>query len=143
MGVTMIDDKENTPHYFFWGFNARNGDIYVDARISIINYSQEEISAIVLGESYNQFGQKNKIMGSIEEFKRNIEADLDIPVYFEQEFMTSMHSSEQKFKDIFIAKKIKKVASSATRRGGGRNKDDSKAATLILQRFLERKNNNK
>jgi putative Holliday junction resolvase len=91
----------------------------------------ENIGAIVLGESKDVSGKSNKIMGSIEEFKRNIEAELELPVYFEQEFMTSMHSSEQKFKDIFIAKKIKKEKL---------EKDDSKAATLILQRFLEKKN---
>ncbi len=91
----------------------------------------EEIGVIVLGESKDVSGKPNKIMGSIEEFKRNIEAELDIPVYFEQEFMTSSYSSEQKFKDIFIAKKIKKEKV---------EKDDSKAATLILQRFLEKKN---
>lgn len=93
---------------------------------------EEEISTIVLGESINSTGDKNKIMGSIEEFKRNLETELDIPVDFEKEFMTSIHSGEQKFKNIFIAKKIKKEKV---------EKDDSRAATLILQRYLDRKNN--
>lgn len=93
----------------------------------------ENISAIVLGESVDSLGNKNKIMGSIEEFKRNIEADLNIPVYFEKEFMTSIHSDSLENKNIFNARKIKKEKT---------EKDDSKAATLILQRFLERKTKN-
>lgn len=92
---------------------------------------EEKISAIVLGESNNSSGKPNKIMGSIEEFKRNIEAETDIPVYFEKEFMTSVHSLIPKTKNIFSARKIKKEKNS---------KDDSKAATLILQRFLDKNN---
>jgi len=92
---------------------------------------EEEISAIVLGESVDSSGNKNKVMGSIEEFKRNLEAELDLPVDFEKEFMTSFYSGEQKFKNIFIARKIKKEKT---------EKDDSKAAALILQRYLDRKN---
>lgn len=93
----------------------------------------EEISAIVLGESTDLSGKPNKIMGSIEEFKRNLEGELDLPIYFEKEFMTSMYSGVQKSKNIFTAKKIKKEET---------KKDDSKAAVLILQRYLDRKNNN-
>jgi putative Holliday junction resolvase len=93
---------------------------------------ENNIEGIILGESLDKDGNKNKIMGSIEAFKKNIESDLDIPVYFEKEFMTSLFSSQDLNKDIFIAKKIKKEKT---------EKDDSKAASLILQRFLDRKNN--
>ena len=92
----------------------------------------EEISAIVLGESHDLSGKPNKVMGCIEEFKRNLEAELDLPIYFEKEFMTSMHADMPKSKNIFSARKTKKVTG---------EKDDSKAATLILQRFLDRENN--
>ena len=51
---------------------------------------EEEVSAIVLGESHDLSGTPNKIMGSIEEFKRNLEGELDLPIYFEKEFMTSI-----------------------------------------------------
>src|SRR3989344_4978571 len=53
---------------------------------------QEEVSAIVLGESHDLSGQPNKIMGSIEEFKRNLEGELDLPIYFENEFMTTVEA---------------------------------------------------
>jgi putative Holliday junction resolvase len=93
---------------------------------------ENNIEGIILGESLDKDGNKNKIMGSIEAFKKNIESDLDIPVYFEKEFMTSLFSSQCLNKDIFIAKKIKKEKI---------EKDDSKAASLILQRFLDKRNN--
>ncbi|MEK7106088.1 MAG: Holliday junction resolvase RuvX, partial [Patescibacteria group bacterium] len=38
---------------------------------------EESISAIVLGESHDLSGKPNKIMGSIEELKHNLETDLD------------------------------------------------------------------
>lgn len=95
---------------------------------------QEDVSAIVIGESIDVSGSHNKIMGSIEEFKRNLEAELDLPIYFEKEFMTSVYSSIQKSKNIFSAKKTKSI---------NKEKNDSQAATLILQRFLDRKNQNK
>lgn len=92
----------------------------------------EEISAIVLGESHDLSGKPNKIMGSIEEFKRNIEAELDLPVYFQKEFMTTIEARGRVGKEINNAKKI------------GKDKQigaDASAAALILQRFLEKKNN--
>lgn len=93
---------------------------------------EENITAIVLGESHDLSGKPNKIMGSIEEFKRNLEAELDLPIYFEKEFMTSMFARGGERKERNNARKNKKE------KGG--NIDDS-AAALILQRFLDRKNN--
>ena len=94
----------------------------------------EEISAIVLGESNDLSGKPNKIMGSIEEFKRNLECELDLPIYFQKEFMTS----------VFARGNEGKIALSATRRRGGKmisSRVDSSAAALILQRYLDKKNN--
>ena len=99
---------------------------------------QEEISAIVLGESYNQLGEKNKIMGSIEEFKRNIEAELGIPVYLEKEFMTTVFAREMLMEATGFLKKTEKSAKKLAK--GKIDKADASAATLILQRFLDRKN---
>lgn len=92
----------------------------------------EEISAIVVGESYDLSGKPNKIMGSIESLVKNLEADLDMPVYLQKEFMTSLHASVQKTKAIFSARKIKKEIEI---------KDDSKSASLILQRYLDKVHN--
>ena len=92
----------------------------------------EEVSAIVLGESHDLSGQPNKIMGSIEEFKRNIEAELDLPVYFQKEFMTSVFARGNDSKKENDARKIKK---------GKEVKIDDSAAAIILQRYLDKKNN--
>ena len=94
----------------------------------------EEISAIVLGESSNLSGTPNKIMGSIEEFKRNIETELDIPVYFQKEFMTTVEARGRGGKEVNNAKKVTKNKQVSA---------DASAAALILQRFLEKKNLNK
>jgi putative Holliday junction resolvase len=91
----------------------------------------EEVSAIILGESHDLSGKPNKIMGSIEEFKRNLEAELDLLVFLEKEFMTSVFARGNDGKSINDARKNKKEKS--------KNIDDS-ASALILQRYLDRKN---
>jgi putative holliday junction resolvase len=128
VGLSLSDSEG---HIAFPYKTIRNDMTLVDTLHNICG--TEEVSAIVLGESRDISGVPNKIMGSIEEFKRNLEGELDLPIYFEQEFMTSMHAEMPKSKSIFSARqsKQKKV-----------EKDDSRAATLILQRFLDRKNNN-
>ena len=93
---------------------------------------EEEVSAIVLGESTDLGGKPNKIMGSIEEFKRNLEGELNLPIYFEKEFMTTIFARGNEGKNMNNSKKIKKEKEI--------KKDDS-AAALILQRYLDRKNN--
>jgi putative Holliday junction resolvase len=93
---------------------------------------QEEVSAIVLGESHDLSGKPNKIMGSIEEFKRNLEGELDLPIYFEKEFMTSIFARGNDGKKDNNARKEKK---------DNNKKIDDSAAALILQRYLDRKNN--
>jgi putative holliday junction resolvase len=94
---------------------------------------KENASAIVIGESHDLSGKPNKIMGSIEEFKRNIEAEIDLPVYFEKEFMTTIEARRRSGKEVNNAHKVKKEKSAAA---------DASAAALILQRFLDKKNQN-
>lgn len=94
---------------------------------------QEEISAIVLGESHDLSGQPNKIMGSIEEFKRNLETELDLPVFFQKEFMTTVEARGRGGKEINNAKKVGKIKQAPA---------DASAAALILSRYLDKKNNN-
>lgn len=92
---------------------------------------EEDISAIVLGESYDLSGKPNKIMGSIEEFKRNLEGELDLPIYFQKEFMTTIEARGREGKEANNARKITKIESKST---------DASAAALILQRYLDKKN---
>jgi putative Holliday junction resolvase len=92
----------------------------------------EEIGAIVLGESHDLSGNPNKIMGSIEEFKRNLETELDLPVYFQKEFMTTVEARGRAGKEINNAKKVGKEI---------QKRADASAAAIILGRFLDKKNN--
>ena len=94
---------------------------------------EEEVSAIVLGESTDLSGKPNKIMGSIEEFKRNLEGELDLPIYFEKEFMTTIEARGRAGKDVNNAKKVAKTKQAAA---------DASAAALILGRYLDRRNLN-
>jgi putative Holliday junction resolvase len=91
----------------------------------------EEISAIVLGESMDLSGEPNKIMGSIEEFKRNLEGELDLPIYFQKEFMTTIEARGREGKEVNNARKEKNEI---------KDHADASAAALILQRFLDKKN---
>ncbi len=91
----------------------------------------EEVSAIVLGESHDLSGKPNKIMGSIEEFKRNLETELDLPVYLQKEFMTTVEARGREGKERNTARKVAKKDSKPA---------DASAAALILQRYLDKKN---
>jgi len=95
---------------------------------------QEEISAVVVGESSDLSGNPNKIMGSIEEFKKNLEIELDLPVYYQKEFMTTVEARGHVGKEINNAKKTTKIK---------QDKVDASAAALILQRYLDKINNKK
>jgi len=94
---------------------------------------EEGASAIVLGESCDLSNNPNKIMGSIEEFKQNLEAELGIPIYYEKEFMTSIFARGSDGKETNNARKVKQKY---------KGKIDDSAAALILQRFLDRKSQN-
>jgi len=98
----------------------------------------EEISAIVLGESHDLSGRPNKIMGSIEKFKNKLNLEVRLPIYFQKEFMTTIHARGLSAqvgrigKEINNAKKVGKIKEATA---------DASASALILQRYLDKKNN--
>lgn len=92
----------------------------------------QQITGIILGESNNFANEPNQIMNDIIKFKTKLEKEINLPVNFQKEFLTSSHSSVFKLKNTFNAKKIK---------NDKKVKDDSSAATLILQRYLDKINN--
>ncbi len=94
---------------------------------------KEGVTGIVLGESTDLSGAPNKIMGSIEEFKRNLEAEMDLPVYFQKEFMTTIEARGREGKEKNNARKTAKAVQAPA---------DASAAALILQRYLDKKNVN-
>lgn len=78
-----------------------------------------KIGAIVMGESVDQNGKPNAIAKDARAFAVQLEDVIDLPLYFEKEWMTSVHArAMQEGKEIV---------------------DDS-AAALILQRYLDKKN---
>jgi putative holliday junction resolvase len=99
--------------------------------------TRENISAIVLGESHDLSGKANKIMGSIEEFKRNLEAELNLPVYYQKEFMTTIEARGRAGKESTTARKVSKQRNAKNTKGAAA---DASAAALILQRYLDKKN---
>ncbi len=86
--------------------------------------NEEDVRAIVIGESLNSKGEPNPVMKKVIPFKEQLESELELPVYFEKEFMTSMHAAIGEKKGEFKKEVI-----------------DASAAALILQRFLDKKNN--
>ncbi len=91
----------------------------------------KNVTAIVLGESMDLAGKPNKIMGSIETFKRNLELAVSLPVEFLKEFMTTIAARGFAGKESMNARQVKKEHGESV---------DASAAALILQRYLDKKN---
>ena len=94
---------------------------------------EENISEIVIGESLNLSGGENIIMQEIKEFTEKL-SELNLPIHFEKEFLTSVEARGREGKEKNDARKIKKEIS---------EKVDASAAALILQRYMDKKNNGK
>lgn len=86
----------------------------------IANLSKSEnVEEIVIGESRNQQGEENVVMEKARPFAEEIEKATGLRVVFEQEFMTSQYARDLMGKNDTI---------------------DAHAAALILQRYLDKKN---
>jgi putative Holliday junction resolvase len=85
---------------------------------------EENIEGVVIGESLDSKGKPNPIMARIIPFKKKLESEISLPVYFEPEFMTSQHVAIGEKKGEFKKEAL-----------------DAPAAALILQRFLDKRNN--
>lgn len=95
---------------------------------------EKGVESIILGESLNLSSEPNKLMAKINKFKKKLEEELDLKVYFEKEFMTSIEA-RRIFENLTeprpdTARKVKRK----------RILIDASAAALILQRYLDRKN---
>ena len=80
---------------------------------------EEKVEGIVVGESYDEKSEPNKIMAKILPFKKKLMDEIGLPVYGEKEFFTTIEA----------------------RRYQDRKDADASAAALILQRFLDKNNN--
>jgi putative Holliday junction resolvase len=82
--------------------------------------AREGVTEIVLGDSKNYAGEDNPIMAKILPFKEELEEETGLPVHMESELMTS---------------------TAAARFQGKNDMHDASAAALILQSFLDTRNN--
>lgn len=107
----------------------RHNEEYDKLLIEIEKIVQENhIEAIVLGypkNMNNTIGIKAKLS---EEFKENIEEALNLPVYLEDERLSTKEATDVLIRNNTSRKKRKKVI-------------DSMAATIILQSYLNKKGN--
>lgn len=82
--------------------------------------TDEKVEGIVIGESKDFTGNDNPIMEAIYILKSDLEALLKLPVYFESELMTSMEAQHIQ---------------------GNNAMNDASAAAIILQSYINRKQN--
>lgn len=83
---------------------------------------ENNISSIIIGESMNYKGEENPVMKSMKNFVNEIKKKSNLQIYFEPEFLTS----------------------SQVRNTQGESKMiDASAAALILQSFIDKRNNQK
>ncbi|GMQ95166.1 MAG: Holliday junction resolvase RuvX [Patescibacteria group bacterium] len=94
---------------------------------------EESVSAIVMGESLDSAGAPNSIMENILPFKEKLEKELGLPVYLEPEFMTSMHAA--------IGLPVRRTQTGEKKGEFKKEALDASAAALILQRYLDKRNN--
>lgn len=126
VGIALSDDDG----VFAFPYEIILNNLSLVESIGII-CQKEEVAAFVLGESHDLSGKPNKVMGSIEHFKRALEAEYEIPIYFQKEFMTTVEARGREGKEMHTARKTTKEV---------QVKADASAAALILQRFLDKKN---
>ena len=127
VGIAISDDEG----VFAFPFVILQNDIELLKNIKNI-CQKEKIEEIILGESKNLSGHDNKIMKDINKFKKELQSEIEFTIYLEKEFLTTVFAREKIFKQKGnVARKIKKEKDAAA---------DASAAALILQRFLDRKN---
>lgn len=98
--------------------------------------TKEKITGLVIGESTNFLGKKNKIENKIESFILNLKEKFKIPIHKQKEFLTSVEARKLSLNKIDL--NISQAHSK--RKRINKNYVDAKAAMLILQRYLDKIN---
>jgi len=127
VGIAISDERGSIAFPFKI---LKNDETLIDSIHNICG--EEDISEIVIGKSLNEKGRENKIMEKINKFKKDLEV-LNLAIHFENEFMSSIIVKGLGDKKDNNERKIKKEKSI---------KVDDRAASIILQRFLDKKNKN-
>ena len=100
---------------------------------------KENISEIVIGESVDFSGKLNALSGRLEIFILELQEKFTLPIHKQKEFLTSVEarkSGENKssLNSPQSHSKLKQIKSGRV---------DASAAALILQRYLDKRNNGK
>lgn len=100
---------------------------------------EEGVGEIVVGESVDFSGKLNVLSARIEVFILELKDKFKLPVHKQKEFLTSIEArkspnDKKRLNQSQTHSKIKQIKS---------GRIDASAAALILQRYLDRKNNKK
>ena len=116
IGLAVSDENERLA--FPKEIVKNNGELF--GKIGAI-LAKERISGIVVGESLDFAGLPNALMKEIEFFIARLERKFKISVHREKEFLTSVEA--RRYGDPLQSDQV-----------------DASAAALILQRYLDKKN---
>lgn len=114
VGIALSNEEQT----FAFPHSVINNDEYLLKSIEKI-IKAENVLEIVIGKSLNYAQEENPIMGEIKEFVAELENRFKLPIHYEIEILTSVQA----------------------RRIQGHSKSiDASAAAIILDTYLERKN---
>ena len=99
----------------------------------------ENVSEIIIGESIDFSGKLNALSARIEVFILELKDKFNLPIYKQKEFLTSVEARKAGGNKKFLSQS--QVHSRLKQIKSGRV--DASAAALILQRYLDKKNNGK
>lgn len=113
VGTALSDDGGVMafPHLVF-----KNSDSLIDELKELC--MNESVEKVVMGESKDLSGKRNKIMDDIDKFISRWKNESDIEIVLEPEFLTSHQAAKMQ--------------------GGKNDKIDASAAAIILQSYLDR-----
>lgn len=103
----------------------------------LVRFLKEEgVEGVVLGESLASDGRENELMADVRRMAEALAKEAALPIFFEKEFFTSVEARRHQ-------EHAAKSGARAPDRPSGESrirKVDDSAAALILQRYLDRKN---
>ncbi|MEX0916982.1 MAG: Holliday junction resolvase RuvX [Candidatus Paceibacterota bacterium] len=127
VGVAISDEDQGFAFPSRVLFN--DGNVVEDVKALA---EREGVVGFVVGDSRNFAGDENLVMYDIRTFAEMLERKTELPVYFEEEFMTSAQARRvPQASDELRSRKEKNSAPV-----------DASAAALILQSYLDKQNNN-
>ena len=110
----------------------QNNTDWIPKLLNVI--SEESVDAIVIGESVNLDGKDNKLMQDIDRCVGVLKQEIDLPIYFEKEWMSSVAAQAHLYTKGNIANERWTGKENAKKR----EHSDANAASVILQRYLDK-----